>query len=125
MKRWTMPPSRGLEPVIGRAFYVGFSKLHPAQEAAIEAVVSGEDVVVLAGTGSGKTEAVLAPTVSRHLEALINAKSPVVLYIAPTRALVNDIFRRIEPVLDPIHVKAGVRMGSKTTSARRIRLLSS
>ena len=104
-----MSPSKRLEPVVGRAFYGGFSKLHPAQEAAIEAVVSGEDVVVLAGPGSGKTEGVLAPTVSRHLEALINAHSPVVLYIAPTRALVNDIRRRIEPALDPIHVKVGVR----------------
>ena len=119
MKRWTMPPSRDLDPVVGRAFYGGFSKLRPAQEAAIEAVVSGEDVVVLAGTGSGKTEAVLAPTVSRHLDALIFAESPVVLYIAPTRALVNDTFRRIQPVLDPIHVRAGVRHGEQDDLSKK------
>lgn len=119
MKRWTMRPSRALEPVVARAFYGGFSKLLPAQEAAIEAVVSGEDVVVLAGTGSGKTEAVLAPTVSRHLDALIFADSPVVLYIAPTRALVNDIFRRIQPVLEPIHVKVGVRHGEQDDLSKK------
>jgi len=44
--------------------------------------MSGEDVVVLAGTGSGKTEAGARPTVSRHLDALIFAETPVVLYIA-------------------------------------------
>lgn len=114
-----MPPSRGLDPVVGRAFYGNFSKLRPAQEAAIEAVVSGEDVVVLAGTGSGKTEAVLAPTVSRHLDALIFAESPVILYVAPTRALVNDTFRRIQPVLDPIHVRAGVRHGEQDDLSKK------
>ncbi len=114
-----MPPSRGLDPVVGRAFYGGFSKLRPAQDAAIEAVVSGKDVVVLAGTGSGKTEAVLAPTVSRHLDALVFADSPVVLYIAPTRALVNDTLRRIQPVLEPIHVRAGVRHGEQDDLGKR------
>jgi ATP-dependent Lhr-like helicase len=114
-----MPPSRSLNPVVGRAFYGGFSRLRRAQEAAIEAVVSGEDVVVLAGTGSGKTEALLAPTVSRHLDALIFAESPVVLYIAPTRALVNDTFRRIQPILDLIRVRAGVRHGEQDDLSKK------
>lgn len=114
-----MPQNRGIRPVVGRAFFSEFSNLRPAQEAAIRAVVAGEDVVVLAGTGSGKTEAVLAPTVSRNLDALISADSAVVLYIAPTRALVNDVLRRIEPVLAPIHVKAGVRHGERDDLSRK------
>ena len=43
------------------AFYGNFSKLHPAQESAVAPVLSGHDAVVLAGTGSGKTEAMAAP----------------------------------------------------------------
>jgi ATP-dependent Lhr-like helicase len=115
-----MPSSSGgLDPVVGRAFYGNFSSLRPAQAAAVEAVLSGEDVVVLAGTGSGKTEAVLAPAVSRHLDALVHADSPVILYVAPTRALVNDIFRRIQPVLEPIHVRVGVRHGERDDLKRK------
>jgi ATP-dependent Lhr-like helicase len=111
--------SGGLDPVVGRAFYGSFSRLRPAQAAAVKAVLSGEDVVVLAGTGSGKTEAVLAPTVSRHLDALVHADSPVILYVAPTRALVNDIYRRIEPILEPIHVRVGVRHGERDDLKRK------
>lgn len=117
-----MPPSSNLAPAVGRAFYGGFSKLRPAQQAAIEAVTSGEDVIVLAGTGSGKTEAVLAPSVSRHLDTLIFAESPVVLYIAPTRALVNDTFRRIQPVLNLIRISAGVRHGEQDDLSKKIPL---
>ena len=111
--------SSGLDPVVGRAFYGDFSKLRPAQEAAVKAVMSGDDVVVLAGTGSGKTEAVLAPAVSLHLDELIHADAPVVLYIAPTRALVNDIFRRIQPVLDPLHIRTGVRHGERDDLSKK------
>ena len=114
-----MPSSKGLNPVVGRAFYGGFSQLRPAQEAAIDAVVAGEDVVVLAGTGSGKTEAVACPGRLSTPRCADRSHSPVVVYIAPTRALVNDIFRRIEPMLDPIHVTAGVRHGEKDDLSKK------
>ena len=55
---------------LGRAFYGRFSELRPAQRESIEPVVAGRDVLVLAGTGSGKTEAVLAPLVQRWLPAM-------------------------------------------------------
>jgi superfamily II DNA/RNA helicase len=56
--------SSGLNRAVGIAFYGAYQGLRPAQQRAVEAVLGGEDVVVLAGTGSGKTEAVMAPMVT-------------------------------------------------------------
>src|SRR5687768_16678493 len=86
----------GLDLGVARSFYGRFPTLRPAQAEAIPHLLGGADVVLLAGTGSGKTEAVIAPIVSKFLRELGFAERPVVLYIVPTRALANDIFRRVE-----------------------------
>src|SRR4051794_37110564 len=111
----------GLNPVVGRAFYANFSSLRPAQTAAIAAVNTGDDVVVLAGTGSGKTEAVVAAIVSRYHEVLLDSALPVVVYIAPTRALVNDVFRRLEGAFDRLRIPLGARHGERNDMARVIK----
>jgi Lhr-like helicase len=54
-----------LSPEVGRAFYGAFRRLRQAQRDAIGPILRGSDVLVLAGTGSGKTEAVAAPLVQR------------------------------------------------------------
>jgi ATP-dependent Lhr-like helicase len=108
-----MTTQLSLRTRVKMAFYGGFSSLHPAQESAVAPVLSGADVVVLAGTGSGKTEAMTAPVVDRLLPDLVLAESPVVLYVAPTRALVTDIRRRLEPPLTRLNIRIGVRHGEK------------
>src|SRR5947207_2898638 len=82
---------------IGRAFYGNFSKLRPAQRDAVAPILAGQDVLVLAGTGSGKTEAVLAPLVQRWTSAMRKQGGCTVIYVTPTRALANDLVRRLEP----------------------------
>lgn len=100
-----------LDLSVARAFYGGFSTMRPAQAEAITPLVNGDDTIILAGTGSGKTEAAVAPLVSRYLSNMQIANSPVLVYVAPTRALVNDIFKRIQPPLDKLGVVSGVRHG--------------
>ncbi|WP_416673618.1 DEAD/DEAH box helicase [Egbenema bharatensis] len=84
-----------LDQRIASTFYGDFSNLRPAQEAAIEPLVSGKNLILSSGTGSGKTEAVMAPLVSRYWRQTIRADALTILYIAPTKALVNDLEKRL------------------------------
>ena len=62
---------------------------------AIPIILNGEDCIIEAPTAGGKTEAVLFPTLTRA--AKIKANSVQILYLAPLRALLNDIeLRAIE-----------------------------
>jgi ATP-dependent helicase Lhr and Lhr-like helicase len=80
-----------LSPEVGRAFYGRFAALQPAQQAAVEPLLAGADVLVLSGTGTGKTEAVVAPLVQRYRGRSRAGAGPFLLYVTPTRALANDL----------------------------------
>ena len=72
---------------------LGWRSLRPVQELTIEAVLDGANVVVLAPTAGGKTEASLFPLLSR---ILVEEPPPVaVLYVCPIRALLNNQEERI------------------------------
>lgn len=110
-----------LDLEIGRAFYGQFAALQPAQRAVVAPLLAGEDVLVLAGTGTGKTEAVLAPCVQRYrtLARGNGSPGPILLYVTPTRALANDLLRRLEPPLQRLGLTAGIRHGERNDLARR------
>ncbi len=65
------------------------SGLTDIQLKAIPEILSGEDCLIEAPTAGGKTEAVLFPAFTRATRK--TAKSVQVLYLAPLRALLNDI----------------------------------
>ena len=89
-----MMTASGLSVEVGRAFYGNFLSLRQSQRDAIEPVLAGRDVLILAGTGSGKTEAVLAPLVQRWFATMQHRAGCTLLYVTPTRALANDLVRR-------------------------------
>ncbi|MCB9777897.1 MAG: DEAD/DEAH box helicase [Alphaproteobacteria bacterium] len=66
---------------------------------------AGHDALVMAPTASGKTEAVLVPLLERHVPD--GADRPRVLIVSPTRALVNDLARRIAEPLERIGMPVG------------------
>jgi len=77
----------------------GWDSLRDVQEEAIPLVLrGGRDVVISAGTASGKTEAAFLPVVSRLASA--GPRAPgcgfEAVYVGPLRALINDQFRRVE-----------------------------
>jgi ATP-dependent Lhr-like helicase len=75
------------------SFFQRFRKLTPIQRLAIPEVLSGENVFAVAPTATGKTEAIVAPLIELVKE---NRWEPTsVLYISPTRALVNDARKRL------------------------------
>ncbi len=79
-----------------RAFYGTFPCLRPTQKQAIGPVLAGEDLILQSATGSGKTEAVLAPCLERIIRC---GRREALLYIVPTRALALDLNRRFETIL--------------------------
>jgi ATP-dependent helicase Lhr and Lhr-like helicase len=75
------------------AFFSRFGTLTPVQREVIPKVLSGQDLLVCSPTASGKTEAVCAPLLERLGPQQMTW---TVLYVCPTRALVNDLYHRLE-----------------------------
>lgn len=113
-----MRASNSLNMNVARAFYGQFSSLRPAQAAAIEPTLRGEDVLVISRTGSGKTEAVVAPLVDRVISQARTASGCSLLYVTPTRALANDLIRRLEPPFEQLGLLVGVRHGERDDLSR-------
>lgn len=67
--------------------------LRPLQEAAIGPILDGANVLLIAPTAGGKTEAAIFPVLSEILRRDLPA--PSVLYICPIRALLNNIEIRL------------------------------
>jgi ATP-dependent Lhr-like helicase len=104
---------RLLHACVATAFYGRFTQLRPIQVAAIEPLVSGGNVVLSSSTGSGKTEAVTAPLVSRYWEEAKQSATLFLIYIAPTKALVNDLEKRLSPPMQFMGLRVGVRHGDR------------
>jgi len=73
---------------------LGWRSLRPVQERTIDAVLDGDDCVVLAPTAGGKTEAAFFPLLSR-MDAE-DWRPTSVLYLSPIRALLNNQAERLE-----------------------------
>ncbi|RUM41996.1 MAG: Lhr-like helicase, partial [Desulfocapsa sp.] len=107
-----------LLPNTFRAFYGSFTTLHRIQQQAIQPVLAGNDLILQSATGSGKTEAILAPC----LEGIIaSGRKSTALYIVPTRALAFDIRRRFGGLLkDRLGIRLAIRTGDcKSTGGGR------
>jgi ATP-dependent helicase Lhr and Lhr-like helicase len=72
---------------------LGWRSLRPVQEQATEAILDGDNTVVLAPTAGGKTEASVFPVLSRILTEGIGPVAA--LYVCPIRALLNNQEERI------------------------------
>ena len=117
--------TNSLDIQVGRAFYGAFSRLTSVQSRAERPLLEGLDAVVISGTGSGKTEAVLAPLVQRHLLARRVRIQAAIVYVVPTKALGNDVLRRIEPPLETLGLSVGLRHGDapSATQAHRAEVI--
>jgi len=89
------------------AFFLRHGRFTPIQEAAMPAILAGRNVVVAAPTAGGKTEAAIAPLAARKRSG---ADSGWTLVVSPTRALVNDLYRRL---LEPL-AQIGLRLARRT-----------
>ncbi len=92
-------------------FFGQFGKLLPIQIKTIPLVLEGKDLIISSPTASGKTEAVVAPIIERLLNEKWEGLS--ILYISPTRALVNDIDKRLKGLLTECNVSLSVKTGDR------------
>ncbi len=100
---------------VGRAFFGRFDSLREVQRQAIGPIYAGQSVLVSSATASGKTEAILAPLIARIRAQSSNVSQDVlVLAVAPTRALVNDLYARL---CDPLR-EIGWSCGRQTSDHR-------
>ncbi|MGQ9817271.1 MAG: DEAD/DEAH box helicase [bacterium] len=94
-------------------FFSRFGRFTPIQELAIPHILDGENVVVISPAATGKTEAVIAPIIENLFSK--DTKGLRVLYITPTRALVNDLFRRLEEPIISLNLTIARKTGDHPT----------
>ncbi|MDK2854694.1 MAG: ATP-dependent helicase Lhr and Lhr-like helicase [Thermococcaceae archaeon] len=82
-----------MHPLLKRAIEEKFESLNELQIRAFEEVSSGKSVLIIAPTGSGKTEAAVLPVFNAILEEKLDPIS--VIYIAPLKALNRDLLDRL------------------------------
>jgi ATP-dependent RNA helicase RhlE len=91
------------KPLFNAIDELGFTNPTPMQEKAFSAVRSGQDLVGIAQTGTGKTLAYLLPILHDLKYAKIDA--PRVLILVPTRELVLQVVEVLESLTKYINVR--------------------
>ena len=96
----------------------GFSNLTEIQKKASPIILQKKDCLVIAPTGSGKTECSVIPIFS----LLKSSRKPgkiKALYITPLRALNRDVFRRITKYAHQSELSIEIRHGDTTQKDRK------
>ncbi|MFI2073276.1 DEAD/DEAH box helicase [Streptomyces triculaminicus] len=116
--RGTDPVDR-LDPVVLHHIVntLGWPDLRPLQKAAVHPLMDGEDAVLLAPTAGGKTEAATFPLLSAMREKRWTGTS--VLYLAPLKALLNNLVHRIDSYAQWLGRRAALWHGDTPESVRR------
>ena len=84
---------------------LGWRELRPVQSLSIDAYLDGANLVVLAPTAGGKTEAAFFPLLSQMEK---QDWAPIsVLYVAPIRALLNNQDSRLHKLTALVGRRAG------------------
>ncbi|MCD6523852.1 MAG: DEAD/DEAH box helicase, partial [Thermococcus sp.] len=83
-----------MHPLLRKAIKERFGKLNRLQQDSFKEVSSEKSVLIIAPTGSGKTEAAVLPVFNKILEEGLKPISA--LYIAPLKALNRDLLERLE-----------------------------
>ena len=96
----------------------GFSKLTEIQKKASPIILQKKDCLVIAPTGSGKTECSVIPIFSLLKNSKKNGKIKT-LYITPLRALNRDVFRRITKYAHENELSIEIRHGDTSQKDRK------
>jgi len=98
---------------------IGIDSLNDLQKIAIPRVLQGEDLLIVAPTGSGKTECAVIPILHKMLSNKDRCEGITFVYITPLRALNRDILRRLHLLAEKLGFSIAVRHGDTLEGERR------
>ena len=98
---------------------LGIREPTPPQERAMGPISAGENVLLVAPTASGKTEAALLPVFDALLREPVPAGGIEVVYVTPLRALNRDIHKRLMFWSDHLGIDVQIRHGDTSQRVRR------
>jgi ATP-dependent helicase Lhr and Lhr-like helicase len=107
-------------PYTHRIFFP-FPKLTDVQEKTIPVILNKKNSLIISPTASGKTEAVISPICERMVEEChgeFNSRQLLLIYIVPTKALVSDIYKRLESKLGRLNITSA----SKTSDLNNFKI---
>ncbi len=102
------------EAIVAR---LGWSSLRPVQELAGEALLAGNNAVILAPTAGGKTEASMFPTLSGMVTS--QPQGVGAIYVAPIKALLNNQAERLGLYTEMVGLRRFVWHGDTTSHERK------
>ena len=108
-----------LDPNLIAKFYsLGFKQLTEIQKKAVPIIYQKKDTLVIAPTGSGKTECSVIPIFS-HIKLSKKLGKIKAIYVTPLRALNRDVFRRIVRYAENDGLSIEIRHGDTPQSTRK------
>src|ERR671932_2011589 len=97
----------------------GFSSLTTIQDKVLPVISRKVNCLLVAPTGSGKTEAAILPVFTMLAHQKGSSGTIRAIYITPLRALNNDVLRRIVKYAQSEGLRVEIRHGDTTVLARK------
>ncbi len=114
-----VPPFELLHPLLRHHIVnsLGWTSLRPLQEQSIQSILGKAHCLLIAPTAGGKTEAAIFPLLSQLLTE--ESDGFTILYICPLRALLNNLYERVDAYCSMVGLRAGLWHGDVTAHHRR------
>lgn len=106
------------QPLKGLLEETGILAPTPPQIEAIPLISQGDNVLIIAPTGSGKTEAALLPLIDKMIQRT-ERQGISLLYVTPLRALNRDLLKRLQIWSSKLGFSVEIRHGDTPAKDRR------